>query len=53
MLVEYLRDCNEARPHRGVQLAQPVLRPVIPDTSGKVIRHDVLGGIVHEYDRAA
>jgi len=28
-------------------------RPVILNTGGKVNRRDVLGGIVHEYERAA
>jgi len=30
-----------------------VPRPVISNTGGKVNRRDVLGGIVHEYERAA
>jgi putative transposase len=50
---EYLRHYNEARPHRGIQLAQPVPRQMTPDTGGKVVRRDVLGGIIHEYERAA
>ena len=48
-----LRRPNEARPHRGLGLAQPVHRPVMSNTGGKVNRRDVLGGIVHEYERAA
>ena len=47
-----LRRHNDARPHRGLGLAQPVPRPVISNT-GNVNRSDVLGGIVHEYERAA
>ena len=31
----------------------PVPRPVMSNTGGKVNRRDVLGGIVHEYERAA
>jgi transposase InsO family protein len=46
------RDYNEARPHRGLGLAQPVARPE-PRATGKVVRRDVLGGTVHEYERAA
>jgi putative transposase len=53
-LAEYIRHYNEARPHRGLQLDQPLPRPANSGTSdGRVIRHDVLGGIVHEYERAA
>lgn len=53
MLSEYIRHYNEARPHRGLQLTQPAPRPVVSDTDAKIIRRDVLGGIVHEYERAA
>ena len=54
LVVEYLRHYNEARPHRGLHLDQPLPRPATSTTAdGKVIRRDVLGGIVHEYERAA
>lgn len=53
VLGEYFRHYNEARPHRGLQLALPVLSPPAPDTGSSVIRRDVLGGIIHEYQRAA
>ena len=53
VLSGYLRHYNEARPHRGLQLAQPLPRPVNSITGGKVIRRDILGGIVHKYERAA
>jgi transposase InsO family protein len=52
VLREYVRHYNEARPHRALGLAQPVARPA-PQASGKVVRRDVLGGVIHEYDRAA
>jgi transposase InsO family protein len=52
VLREYVRHYNEARPHRALALAQPVARPA-PRASGKVVRRDVLGGVIHEYDRAA
>jgi putative transposase len=54
VITEYIRHYNEARPHRGLQLDQPLPRPATsaaPD--GEVIRRDVLGGIIHEYERAA
>jgi len=54
VLDEYVCHYNEARPHRGLGLDQPLPRPATSTTGdGKVIRHDVLGGIVHEYERAA
>jgi transposase InsO family protein len=52
VLREYVEHYNEARPHRGLALAQPVTRPE-PRATGKVVRRDVLGGIIHEYERAA
>ena len=41
-----------ARPHRGLQLAQPVPRRTTT-IGGTIIRRDVLGGIIHEYELAA
>ena len=53
LLAGYVCHYNEARPHRGLDLDPPLPRPAISTTSdGKVIRRDVLGGIVHEYERA-
>lgn len=53
VLDEYVRHYNQARPHRGLQFAQPILRPDIAIGGGTITCHDVLGGIVHEYERAA
>jgi len=55
VLGEYFRYYNEARPHRGLRLDQPIHRPSsrIATTGNWVVRRDVLGGIVHEYERAA
>jgi transposase InsO family protein len=53
VLDEYVRHYNEARPHRGLLLAQPVSRPVTAIGGGAITRRDVLDGIVHEYDWAA
>ncbi len=52
VLDEYVRHYNEARPHRGLQLSQPIPNPVTA-ISDDIVRHDVLGGIIHECDRAA
>ena len=53
MLAEYVRHYNAARPHRGLGLEQPLRRPAVSATGGRIIRHDVLCGLVHEYERAA
>ena len=53
VLDEHVRHYNQARPHRGLQLAQPIPHPVSAPDGGAITRRDVLGGIVHEYDRAA
>ena len=51
-LDEYVCHYNEARPHRGLQLAQPIPHLVTP--SGDVVaRRDILSGLIHEYERAA
>jgi transposase InsO family protein len=52
VLDEYVCHYNEARPHRGLQLAQPVPCP-ITSTGDKITRRVVLGGIIHEYERVA
>ena len=52
VLADYIGHYNRARPHRALHLDVPEpssgTRPV-----GTVRRRDVLGGIVHEYERAA
>jgi len=52
VLGTYVRHYNESRPHRGRRLATPLLGHEQPRT-GEVCRRDILGGIIHEYDRAA
>ena len=52
VLHEYVLHYNQARPHRGLDLAVPQPRPAL-EHGGPVRRHDVLGGIIHEYQRAA
>jgi rod shape-determining protein MreB len=53
VLEEYDCHYNEARPHRGLGLAQPVLPKALPIEDGTITRRDVLGGLIHEYERAA
>ena len=57
-LVEYLRHYNTIRPHRSLDLQPPrpaarlmLVEPVTVDSP--VQRVDVLGGLIHEYRRAA
>lgn len=52
VLRAYVRHYNEARPHRGLGLGTPIGRPE-PNVEGVIRRLDILGGIVHEYERAA
>ena len=57
VLTRYLEHYNTGRPHRGINLDLPVPPPVAKVTVlpfvGSIERVDVLGGLVHEYRRAA
>jgi transposase InsO family protein len=53
VLDEYVRHYNNERPHRGLKLAQPIPHPVTAPGGSAITRRAILGGIVHEYDRAA
>jgi transposase InsO family protein len=57
VLTRYLEHYNSARPHRGLDLDVPVpaLMPTVTalPAAGRVERVDVLGGLIHEYRRAA
>jgi len=53
VLAEFAMHYNAARPHRGLQLRTPIPSAVSPRHVGKVVRHDRLGGLIHEYERAA
>ncbi|MDA8038244.1 MAG: integrase core domain-containing protein [Actinomycetota bacterium] len=52
ILDEYIEHYNGARPHRGLQLEQPVPRSTTT-VGRKLTRRDVLGGLIHEYELAA
>jgi hypothetical protein len=58
-LREYERHHNDHRPHRGIANARPLRLLPDPITEPAVLarlrirRHDRLGGLLHEYDRAA
>jgi putative transposase len=55
VLDKYVQHYNQVRPHRGLHLGQPIPRsfPLSPIDDGAVTRPDILGGIIHEYERAA
>jgi len=56
VLTQYVAHYNTARPHRGIDLEIP--EPPTEPTPGidnirRIERVDVLGGLIHEYRRAA
>ena len=53
VLLEYTSYYNSSCPHQGLEQRIPVPQrePVVD--SGPVLCHDVLGGIIHDYPRAA
>jgi putative transposase len=54
-LQTYALHYNRRRPHRALALAPPLAetRNPIPVSPGDVRRRDLLGGLIHEYHRAA
>lgn len=49
---QYVRDFNHARPHQGI--GQRILEgPANDNRDGKIIAFPVLGGLHHDYRRAA
>src|SRR3989449_8013844 len=53
VLSAYVDHYNRARPHRGIGLEIPVAPDKVPPRMGPIERVDVLGGLIHEYHRAA
>jgi putative transposase len=51
VVAEYIRYFNAARPHQGLRQQTPV--PAVRPSDGKVVRLPVLGGLHHDYRRAA
>jgi putative transposase len=52
----YVEHYNGHRPHRSLDMNPPVPKArsaSLGARSGSVIRRDVLGGLIHEYERAA
>jgi transposase InsO family protein len=53
VLSAYVEHYNRARPHRGIDLEIPAAPDKVPPRTGPIQRVDVLGGLIHEYHRAA
>jgi putative transposase len=53
VLDEFVIHYNQARPHRGIDLEVPIPIQPVRDTATAVKRVDRLGGLIHEYHRAA
>jgi putative transposase len=54
VLRTYTTHYNHERPHRGLALPTPEpASTTAPPTTGRIERRDLLGGLIHEYHRAA
>ena len=53
VLATYVDLYNRARPHRGLGLEVPAVTDEVSLRTGPIERVDVLGGLIHEYRRAA
>jgi len=52
VLGEFISYYNSSRPHQGIEQRTPIMRTTVMST-GPVRCRDVLGGIIHDYYRAA
>jgi transposase InsO family protein len=55
VLRRYVRHYNSHRPHRGLELSAPLEKrgEGIERSAGKIARREILGGLIHEYERVA
>ncbi len=54
VLKEFVEHYQEARQHQGLDQRTPSGQPAMtPLAVGRIVLHDRLGGLIHEYDRAA
>lgn len=53
VLAEYTRHYNEHRPHQSLQQEPPLKTGDAADITTRSERRQILGGLIHEYQRAA
>jgi putative transposase len=58
VLYEYVAHYNQHHPHQARNLRQPdagdtATAPVTDLTTGRIRRRNILGVVIHEYERAA
>jgi transposase InsO family protein len=57
VLIEFISHYNQARPHQGLGQRMPHgpadVAPITALPAGHIESHDRLGGLIHEYRRAA
>jgi len=53
ILKEFVEHYNAERPHRSLGLSPPIAAIASTELTGPVVRHDRLGGLIHEYWRTA
>jgi putative transposase len=58
VLDEYVAHYNQHRPHRARNLRPPAAgdtatAPVTDLTAARIRRRNIIGGLIHEYERAA
>ncbi len=53
VLGEFIDHYNCHRPHRALELSPPQPRPATKVADERIQRRDVVGGLIHEYHRAA
>jgi putative transposase len=55
VIKEFLAHYHHARPHQGIEQRCPdPVSPILPlPAGGQIVRHDRLGGLLHEYSWAA
>jgi len=52
VLTEYVTYYNHRRPHQGLDQRCPIPTASAP-LAGVIKRHDLLGGLIHDYERRA